>query len=82
LPWPFKAFDAVPVETPARAATSRIVARLADSGSGLSAGTLTGSAEDGALGGLELAGKGLLLGACPAWLTETCNQVGTMQALT
>src|SRR6202041_2685038 len=31
LPWPFRAFDAVPIETPASAATSRMVTRL-DSG--------------------------------------------------
>src|ERR1017187_857119 len=31
LPWPFRALDAVPIETPASAATSRIVTRL-DSG--------------------------------------------------
>jgi hypothetical protein len=52
LPWPFSAFDAVPIETQTRAATSRIVARLVGgSGSGLSAGPLTGSAGDGAAGG-------------------------------
>jgi len=65
LPWPFKAFDAVPIETPARAATSRIVARLTDLGSGLSAGPLTGQQKTARWAAEGWQAKGCSVGPCP-----------------
>src|ERR1039457_2969099 len=54
LPWPFRALDAVPIETPASAATSRMVTRL-------DSGPLCGEPPCGKpLGGEPLGGKRLL----------------------